>query len=118
MGSRTGTCTSSPTSWASGTTPGSEDASGPPSRQPRDSRVAVSVQTCVGPGAFPQFSTGGSERQAIWIDTGIHSREWITHATGIWTAKQVSTEDGGWSRGRGLLDYLRAPPDEILYLVF
>lgn len=91
---------------------------GPPSRQPRDSCVAASVQLCMGPGAFPQFSTGGSERQAIWIDTGIHSREWITHATGIWIAKQVSTEDEGWGRGRGLLDYLRAPPDEISYLFF
>nr|XP_012644680.1 carboxypeptidase A5 isoform X3 [Microcebus murinus] len=35
-----------------------------------------------------KFSTGGSRRPAIWIDTGIHSREWITHATGIWTAKK------------------------------
>ncbi|XP_027429745.1 carboxypeptidase A5 isoform X3 [Zalophus californianus] len=35
-----------------------------------------------------KFSTGGSQRRAIWIDTGIHSREWITHATGIWTAKK------------------------------
>ncbi|XP_060052546.1 carboxypeptidase A5 isoform X2 [Erinaceus europaeus] len=36
-----------------------------------------------------EFSTGGSQRPAIWIDTGIHSREWITHATGIWTAKKI-----------------------------
>ncbi|XP_008152232.2 carboxypeptidase A5 isoform X1 [Eptesicus fuscus] len=41
-----------------------------------------------------KFSTGGSERQAVWIDTGIHSREWITHATGIWTAKQIVSEYG------------------------
>ncbi|XP_015424358.1 PREDICTED: carboxypeptidase A5 isoform X2 [Myotis davidii] len=41
-----------------------------------------------------KFSTGGSERQAIWIDTGIHSREWITHATGIWTAKQIVSDYG------------------------
>lgn len=46
---------------------------------------------------FTQFSTGGSQRRAIWIDTGIHSREWITHATGIWTAKKVSVE-WGWGR--------------------
>ncbi|KAF7479634.1 Hypothetical predicted protein [Marmota monax] len=36
-----------------------------------------------------KFSTGSSRRPAIWIDTGIHSREWITHATGIWTAKKL-----------------------------
>ncbi|KAM8818468.1 carboxypeptidase A5 isoform 2-T2 [Rhynchonycteris naso] len=41
-----------------------------------------------------KFSTGGSQRQAIWIDTGIHSREWITHATGIWTAKEIVSEYG------------------------
>ncbi|XP_075413508.1 carboxypeptidase A5 [Tenrec ecaudatus] len=36
-----------------------------------------------------KFSTGGSQRPAIWIDTGIHSREWITHAAGIWIAKKI-----------------------------
>ncbi|KAM6152623.1 carboxypeptidase A5 isoform 2-T2 [Erethizon dorsatum] len=41
-----------------------------------------------------KFSTGGSQRPAIWIDTGIHSREWITHATGIWTAKKIVSEYG------------------------
>ncbi|XP_066222265.1 carboxypeptidase A5 isoform X1 [Saccopteryx leptura] len=41
-----------------------------------------------------KFSTGGSQRQAIWIDAGIHSREWITHATGIWTAKEIVSEYG------------------------
>ncbi|XP_015443803.1 carboxypeptidase A5 isoform X1 [Pteropus alecto] len=41
-----------------------------------------------------KFSTGGSQRPAIWIDSGIHSREWITHATGIWTAKKIVSEYG------------------------
>ncbi|XP_003407096.2 carboxypeptidase A5 [Loxodonta africana] len=41
-----------------------------------------------------KFSTGGSQRPAIWIDTGIHSREWITHATGIWIAKKIVTKYG------------------------
>uniref|UniRef100_A0A8C4JPL1 Carboxypeptidase A1-like n=1 Tax=Dromaius novaehollandiae TaxID=8790 RepID=A0A8C4JPL1_DRONO len=36
-----------------------------------------------------KFSTGGSGRPAIWLDTGIHSREWITQATGVWTANKV-----------------------------
>lgn len=42
--------------------------------------------------SFPtssQFSTGGSNRPAIWIDTGIHSREWVTQASGTWFAKKV-----------------------------
>ncbi|NXX97905.1 CBPA1 Carboxypeptidase, partial [Centropus bengalensis] len=39
-----------------------------------------------------KFSTGGSNRPAIWLDTGIHSREWITQATGIWTANKIAKE--------------------------
>ncbi|XP_010341383.1 carboxypeptidase A5 isoform X1 [Saimiri boliviensis] len=41
-----------------------------------------------------KFSTGGSRHPAIWIDTGIHSREWITHATGIWTANKIVSDYG------------------------
>lgn len=40
---------------------------------------------------FVQFSTGGTNRPAIWIDTGIHSREWVTQASGIWFAKKVQS---------------------------
>ncbi|KAJ6656351.1 hypothetical protein lerEdw1_003854 [Lerista edwardsae] len=35
-----------------------------------------------------KFSTGAN-RPAIWIDTGIHSREWVTQASGIWFAKKI-----------------------------
>ncbi|NWI10949.1 CBPA1 Carboxypeptidase, partial [Crypturellus soui] len=42
----------------------------------------------------PQFSTGGAGRPAIWLDTGIHSREWITQATGVWTANKIAKEYG------------------------
>nr|XP_020668346.1 carboxypeptidase A1-like [Pogona vitticeps] len=41
-----------------------------------------------------RFSTGGDKRPAIWIDTGIHSREWITQATGLWTANKINNEYG------------------------
>nr|XP_004661263.1 carboxypeptidase A1 [Jaculus jaculus] len=41
-----------------------------------------------------KFSTGGDNRPAIWIDTGIHSREWVTQASGVWFAKKI-TEDYG-----------------------
>lgn len=50
-----------------------------------------------GPGAaagaspFPlplQFSTGG-DKPAIWLDAGIHAREWVTQATALWTANKV-----------------------------
>nr|XP_003229181.2 PREDICTED: carboxypeptidase A1 [Anolis carolinensis] len=36
-----------------------------------------------------KFSTGGTKRPAIWIDTGIHSREWVTQASGIYFAKKI-----------------------------
>ncbi|XP_068168590.1 carboxypeptidase A5 [Antennarius striatus] len=41
-----------------------------------------------------KFSTGGTGRPAIWIDTGIHSREWVTQASGVWFAKKIVTDYG------------------------
>ncbi|XP_032413218.1 carboxypeptidase A1-like [Xiphophorus hellerii] len=41
-----------------------------------------------------KFSTGGSNRPAIWIDTGIHAREWVTQASGVVFAKKIVTEYG------------------------
>ncbi|KFP04373.1 Carboxypeptidase A1 [Calypte anna] len=41
-----------------------------------------------------KFSTGGSNRSAIWLDTGTHSREWITQAIGVWTANKIAEEYG------------------------
>ncbi|XP_057692894.1 carboxypeptidase A1-like [Corythoichthys intestinalis] len=41
-----------------------------------------------------KFSTGGNNRPAIWLDTGIHSREWITQACGTWFAKKIASEYG------------------------
>uniref|UniRef100_A0A8C1J3V1 Carboxypeptidase A1 n=1 Tax=Cyprinus carpio TaxID=7962 RepID=A0A8C1J3V1_CYPCA len=40
-----------------------------------------------------KFSTGAN-RPGIWIDTGIHSREWITPASAIWSAKKIVTDYG------------------------
>ncbi|CAB1444401.1 unnamed protein product [Pleuronectes platessa] len=39
-----------------------------------------------------KFSTGGTKRPAIWIDTGIHAREWVSQATGVWTANKIASE--------------------------
>ncbi|XP_075347838.1 LOW QUALITY PROTEIN: carboxypeptidase A1-like [Mycteria americana] len=41
-----------------------------------------------------KFSTGGSNQPAIWLDTSIHSREWITQAIGIWVANKITEEYG------------------------
>ncbi|XP_028650472.1 carboxypeptidase A2-like [Erpetoichthys calabaricus] len=38
-----------------------------------------------------KFSTGGLNRPAIWIDSGIHAREWVSTATAIWTANKIAT---------------------------
>ncbi|KAF3855224.1 hypothetical protein F7725_023279 [Dissostichus mawsoni] len=40
-----------------------------------------------------KFSKGGN-KPAIWIDTGIHSREWVSQATGVWTANKIATDYG------------------------
>lgn len=50
------------------------------------------MESCPLPISLPplQFSTGGTNRPAAWIDTGIHSREWVTQASGVWFAKKVS----------------------------
>lgn len=118
----TGSCTGTqlhvqPPLWVPRATSGSEDSCPASFQAVWGQPCSCLGSTCLGPGAFPQFSTGGSQRPAIWIDSGIHSREWITHATGIWTAKKVSTDHGAGAGGGGLLNYLRAPPVEILYLV-
>ncbi|CAO2603046.1 Carboxypeptidase A4 [Lemmus lemmus] len=40
-----------------------------------------------------KFSTGGGKkRPAIWLNAGIHSREWISQATAIWTARKIVTD--------------------------
>ncbi|XP_040270258.1 carboxypeptidase A1-like, partial [Bufo bufo] len=59
-----------------------------------------------------KFSTGGN-KPAIWIDTGIHSREWITQATGVWTAKKIASSYGVDSSLTDILDNL----DIILEIV-
>ncbi|XP_007504383.2 carboxypeptidase A5 [Monodelphis domestica] len=41
-----------------------------------------------------KFSTGNKTRPAVWIDTGIHAREWITQATGVWTAMKIALDYG------------------------
>ncbi|KAM8974546.1 carboxypeptidase A1-like [Pelodytes ibericus] len=40
-----------------------------------------------------KFSTGAN-RPAFWIDTGIHSREWVTQASGLWFAKKIVNDYG------------------------
>ncbi|XP_027394796.1 carboxypeptidase A4-like isoform X5 [Bos indicus x Bos taurus] len=41
------------------------------------------------------FSTGkGRQRPAIWLNAGIHAREWISSATAIWTARKIACDYG------------------------
>ncbi|XP_059402498.1 carboxypeptidase A1-like [Carassius carassius] len=49
-----------------------------------------------------KFSTGAN-RPGIWIDTGIHSREWVTQASGIWFAKKIVKD---YKRDPVLIDIL------------
>ncbi|XP_057692938.1 carboxypeptidase A1-like [Corythoichthys intestinalis] len=41
-----------------------------------------------------KFSTGGINRPANWIDTGIHACEWVTQASGTWIAKKIVNDYG------------------------
>ncbi|XP_021564016.1 carboxypeptidase A2 isoform X2 [Carlito syrichta] len=40
-----------------------------------------------------EFSTGG-DKPAIWLDAGIHAREWVTQATALWTANKIASDYG------------------------
>uniref|UniRef100_A0A3Q3N2E3 Carboxypeptidase A4 n=1 Tax=Mastacembelus armatus TaxID=205130 RepID=A0A3Q3N2E3_9TELE len=68
-----------------------------------------------------KFSTGGSKRPAIWIDAGIHSREWVTQATGVWTANKIATDYGRDTSLTSLLNtmdiymLILANPDGYVY---
>ncbi|KAM9854103.1 carboxypeptidase A2-like [Aulostomus maculatus] len=68
-----------------------------------------------------KFSTGGHRRPAIWIDTGIHSREWVSQATGVWTANKIATDYGTDASLTSLLDtmdiymLILANPDGYAY---
>ncbi|XP_044305343.1 carboxypeptidase A2-like [Varanus komodoensis] len=41
-----------------------------------------------------KFSTGGRNRSAVWIDAGIHAREWVTQAVALWTANKIASDYG------------------------
>ncbi|XP_068526269.1 carboxypeptidase A2-like [Anas acuta] len=51
-----------------------------------------------------KFSTGGSNRPAIWLDAGIHSREWVTQASAMWIAKKLASDYGNDPSITSLLD--------------
>ncbi|NXM74967.1 CBPA1 Carboxypeptidase, partial [Serilophus lunatus] len=51
-----------------------------------------------------KFSTGGSNRPAVWIDTGIHSREWVTQASGVWFAKKIVEDHANKEGVAAILD--------------
>ncbi|XP_018528105.1 carboxypeptidase A2 [Lates calcarifer] len=68
-----------------------------------------------------KFSTGGNKRPAIWIDTGIHSREWVSQATGVWTANKIASDYGKDTSLTSLLNtmdiymLILANPDGYVY---
>ncbi|ROL51620.1 Structural maintenance of chromosomes protein 1B [Anabarilius grahami] len=41
-----------------------------------------------------KFSTGGVSRPAIWVDAGIHAREWVTQASALWIANKIASDYG------------------------
>ncbi|XP_077120551.1 carboxypeptidase A1-like [Ranitomeya variabilis] len=57
------------------------------------SKIQIGSSTEGRPLNVLKFSTG-SNRPAFWIDTGIHSREWVTQASGLWFAKKIVQDYG------------------------
>ncbi|XP_069621473.1 carboxypeptidase A1-like isoform X1 [Ranitomeya imitator] len=57
------------------------------------SKIQIGKSTEGRPLNVLKFSTG-SNRPAFWIDTGIHSREWVTQASGLWFAKKIVKDYG------------------------
>ncbi|XP_043824083.1 carboxypeptidase A4-like isoform X1 [Dromiciops gliroides] len=68
-----------------------------------------------------KFSTGEGKRPAIWLNAGIHSREWITQATGIWIARKIASDFGNEPNITSILDKMDiflmpvANPDGYVY---
>ncbi|XP_007504381.2 carboxypeptidase A4 isoform X1 [Monodelphis domestica] len=68
-----------------------------------------------------KFSTGKGKRPAIWLNAGIHSREWISQATGIWIARKIVSDYGNESSITSILDEMDiflmpvANPDGYVY---
>ncbi|NXP18516.1 CBPA2 Carboxypeptidase, partial [Scytalopus superciliaris] len=68
-----------------------------------------------------KFSTGGSARPAIWLNAGIHSREWVTQASALWMANKIASGYGTDSFITSLLDRMDlfllpvANPDGFVY---
>ncbi|XP_075413845.1 carboxypeptidase A2 [Tenrec ecaudatus] len=52
-----------------------------------------------------KFSTGG-DKPAIWLDAGIHAREWVTQATALWTANKIASDYGNDPSLTAILDTL------------
>ncbi|XP_054353249.1 carboxypeptidase A2 isoform X2 [Pongo pygmaeus] len=52
-----------------------------------------------------KFSTGG-DKPAIWLDAGIHAREWVTQATALWTANKIASDYGKDPSITSILDTL------------
>ncbi|XP_047417946.1 carboxypeptidase A2 [Sciurus carolinensis] len=50
-----------------------------------------------------KFSTGG-DKPAIWLDAGIHAREWVTQATALWVANKIASDYGNDPSITSILD--------------
>ncbi|XP_005402490.1 PREDICTED: carboxypeptidase A2 [Chinchilla lanigera] len=52
-----------------------------------------------------KFSTGGN-KPAVWLDAGIHAREWVTQAVALWIANKIASDYGNDPSITSLLDTL------------
>merc|ERR1719452_116646 len=52
---------------------------------------------------------GGGNKPAMWIDSGIHAREWISPATGTWMLNEVIENDAAHPEFTEKLDWYFLP---------
>ncbi|XP_076878254.1 carboxypeptidase A4 [Brachyhypopomus gauderio] len=53
-----------------------------------------------------KFSTGGTKRPAVWVDAGIHAREWVSSASTVWMANKMAADYGADPSVTSLLDQI------------
>jgi len=54
--------------------------------------LCVSSMSCVGDCASQQIGANDLSKPAIWIDAGMHSREWIAPATALYVINKVRVQ--------------------------
>ena len=88
-----------------------------------DSTVAATISPCIhrvtlaAPDVFLQIGLQSeSSKPAIWIDAGIHAREWIAPATAVYLIHAVSCMQMTQLHGQRFIGYLHISTPATYYI--